>query len=1328
MLNTLMKNLFIFILLLPSLVCAQQQYTFSNLSLPDGLSQITVICIYQDSKGYMWFGTRNGLNRFDSSQETFTSYYLNPGQSSSLPHNVVNSVCLDATGNLWVGTGAGLSKYNPETDDFTHYDMGGLLVDNSVNKIINKGDKLYLGTTKTGVIIYDIRTKEHQVYSHDPHNPQSIGHNHVRTLSLDKDNNLWAGTHHNGIYVLNHGDRHFISYTEKDGLTSDYIRCITQLPDGKIWVGTYNGLNFIDPQTRQISQYHYGKGQDGASHYSIYCIYIDNSGTLWIGSWAGGVDYYNAFGQRFRFYNPPLLEGNLNCIVGAMLETPQYIYFATEGAGLLEWDKQKETFQTYKPFTHRDEIYNRNVFKSLYLDGNKLICGTNIGTIYTFDLHTHRFSLYHDLKIEDPIYYLKKDEEGNLIVGSVSDAKGLVLISRDGQVKDHFPVSGRKAQLFANVRCILEIETNRYLIGTRNEGLYDYNTRTEELIQYKREADTYHLRQIPDNYVTAIFEDHSGSIWVGTFGGGISYFDPETGQFSTYNKKKGLLDDNVCSIVEDKNHQLWISTIYGISNFDPEKQTFTNYSYDNGIKINEFTPHAGAILNDGRIVFSGNNGFITFDPTQIQSNPYLPPVVLRNLYINNEQIHPGDDNGILNVQLDKQENIRLKYNQSNITIEYSALNYLFSEQNQYAYILEGFDKQWNEVGTRHTAYYTNIPPGEYRFIVRGSNNNDVWNMEGTSLSITVLPPYWKTWWAYSFYVLIIAAICWLIFRYFSERKRLENNIKLEQAEAKAQKEFHDARDKLFTNFSHELRTPLTLIMGPLEDMIGQKETSPEKYTKRLKLMQGNGYRLLRLVNNLMDFQKRESGKLKLQISESDIVVFSQEMTDAFNELARSREIQLRFTSSVNHLDYWFDQSLMEKVYFNFLSNAFKNVPNGGTIDVRINVYEYPVLSGLFPAQAPTLPQTQNYMLLEIEDTGVGIPQEELQNIFLPFYQVAQNEHSSSGTGLGLSLSKSIIEMHHGIIWAESPENSGALFRIIMPIDKNIFKPEEISTDITDTGEHKAKLEISIENDAWEELEQEKNKRAKHTILVVEDNTDVRNYIVSTLSANYKVIEAPNGSAALDKAFNYLPDLIISDLMMPKMDGMEMTRKLKTDLRTSHIPIIMITARTMDEDIKEGYETGADDYIVKPFNSSVLLARVDNIIQSRENLKNIYGKRFTLDTLGVESTPVDELFMNKLYAILEKYISDPELDIDSISKDIGMSRSNLYRKIKSLTNLPPNEFIRNFRLEMAAKILREARIPITEVYVAVGFSSHAYFSRCFKTLYGVSPTEYMAQNH
>ena len=562
-------------------------------------------------------------------------------------------------------------------------------------------------------------------------------------------------------------------------------------------------------------------------------------------------------------------------------------------------------------------------------------------------------------------------------------------------------------------------------------------------------------------------------------------------------------------------------------------------------------------------------------------------------------------------------------------------------------------------------------------------------------------------------------------KYFADKKRLENDIRLKQLEAKTLAAFHETRDKLFTNFSHELRTPLTLILNPLEDMVKKEDDiSDPKKKKTILLMRSNVHRLLRLVNNLMDFQKRESGALKLKVIQSDIIRFSREMISFFEELSMSRNVQLSYKHDVDSLLCWFDKNLMEKVYFNFLSNAFKNVRNGGLVEIKIETRLLPELIKVVPEKYNRFGNPDiTYLLIEIKNTGQGIADEELEKIFIPFYQVAQNEHSVSGTGLGLSLSRSIIEMHHGIIWAESPENSGAIFRCVLPLDKNLFGEDELAEGIYD-GEI-TPFEIEVQEDDMQE-ESGAGKK-KYTILVVEDNRDVRHYIMSHLEKSYRVLEASNGVDALEKSIQYLPDMVITDLMMPRMDGIELCSTLKTDLRTSHIPVIMITAKTMPENLKEGYNVGADAYITKPFSMDVLIARVTNVLHARERLKEIYSKKFSLESLGINTTSADERFMQKLYAILEKNIANSDMNLDDFSKDIGMSRANMYRKLKSITNLSPNEFIRNFRLETAAKILKDSRLTVSDVYVAVGFNSHAYFSNCFKALYGMSPTEYAGQH-
>ncbi|MDH6310976.1 signal transduction histidine kinase/ligand-binding sensor domain-containing protein/DNA-binding response OmpR family regulator [Dysgonomonas sp. PFB1-18] len=1357
------RLLLVSLLIISNIVLSNERYYFSNLSLGDGLSQITVVCIHQDKSGSMWFGTRNGLNRYDGytfdtyftrtednasisdnhilcitedkdgtlwigtnnglnkldlSTNKFTRYFHEKDNDYSLMHSTILSIYFDKDNNLWVGTNDGLCLYNRETDSFKRISIGNLSLIDRINAIARQGDELYLGTLGEGLVVYNIKNETYKVYKNKPGDPNSIPHDYVRAVFIDHDENLWIGTRHGGVGLRKKGEDAFRVFNQNNGLTNNYVRSITEAPDGSILIGTYNGLNVIDTKTWSIEQYKkYGSGQGNLSHYSIIYTYFDRANTLWVGTYAGGVCYYNRYGQKFQFYSPNNNQENILGIVGPMIDHNNKLYIATEGGGLLVMDKSAETFRRYKMYEGNVDEYGKNTIKSLCLDGNRILCGTNIGTIHSFDINAERFSLLYDLKNERSIYYIGRARNKNLIIGSVSN-EGLLSISPDGVIKRTITVDGKEVAI-GDVRCAYELKDGVFLVGTRNDGLFYYDSQKQILKVYKNDPANNNPDKIPENYVSNIFEDSMGNIWIGTFGGGLAIFDPQNEKFTTYSKKNGLSDDNICAIVEDNNRHLWISTISGISDFDMEMKSFVNYTHSNGIKIDEFTPHAGIRLKNENIIFSGNNGFVLFNPQRMSVNPYIPPVILKNLFINNDLILPEGRDGILGEQLSNQEKIVLEYNQSNIAIEYSALNYVFSDKNQYAYMLEGFDKEWNEVGNRRVAYYTNVPPGNYKFIVRGSNNDGTWNNDGASIMIEILPPFWKTWWAYCLYFILISGILFFIYRYFNEKKRLQNDIRMKQIETKTQREFHEARNKLFTNFSHELRTPLTLIMSPIEDLI-DKETLTQKGKHNLLLMRNNAKRLLRLVNNLMDFQKKESGTMVLKVSQGDFVQFTEEMVSSFEELACSRYIELKFDHSVDSVESWYDKSMMEKVFFNFLSNALKNVPNGGAISVSLRSESLDRLRNLYPERTIMFNKSEiDYLILDIKDSGVGIPKDQLEDIFIPFYQVAQNEHSASGTGLGLSLSKSIIEMHHGVIWAESPDGEGALFRCILPVDKSCFSASEIVDEDKYEGSLLNKIEIPEESVA-----DKNSKKKNYSVLVVEDNTELRNYIVSHLAEIYNVMEASNGEDGITKAINTLPDLIISDLMMPKMDGMEMCSKIKNDIRTSHIPVIMLTARSMASDIKEGYETGADDYITKPFDSSLLMVRVSNIIQARAKLKDIYGKRFSLESLGVEAVSVDEQFMQKLYTILENNISNPEFDLDSFCQEIGMSRTNLYRKIKSVTGLSPNEYLRNFRLTMGAKMLKEAKLPVSEVYVAVGFNSHAYFSNCFKTHFGVSPTEYV----
>ncbi len=970
-----------------SLGYAQERYNFLNLSLEDGLSQVSVTSIYQDKKGFMWFGTRNGLNRYDgynfdvfknniendkslsdnhilcidgdnnnnlwigtnnglnklnltTNQVTQLPHKLT--NSSSLPHNMILSICVDNDDNVWTGTSSGLNLYNQKDGTSSLIEIDGIFANNPISKIIKKGNTLFIATQNKGVVIYNHKTNEYKLLNSNNGLPE----NFVKTIYIDNNDNLWIGTRHNGLAVLKKNEDNIDFYDNSNGLTNNYVRCITESPEGNILVGTFNGLNIINPLTGDIAKYDTGYfGQGGLSHYSIHSILFDKSETLWIGTYAGGINLYNPYGQKFRFYNPNESKVTKS-IIGPMQEVGEYLYIANEGTGLIEMNKKNGTYNHYKLLNDPESSYELNILKSLYRDGNRLLCGTNRGTIYSFDISSKKISLFYDFKKDHSIYHISKNSNGDFLIGGVNEI-GFSIIKQGKSIQKEFPVKGKGNASFWDVRTLYEVSSGEYLIGTRNNGLFHYNSENETLVNYSNEGEA----QISGNYISAIFKDSKGRFWIGTYGGGICLFDIKLGSFKTYNAELGLNDDNICSIVEDNNSHLWISTLSGISDFNIEAGTFKNYTYSSGIFINEFTPHAGMNLSGNLIAFSGNNGFVTFNPRQMSINPCVPPIVLKNLFIDNKLVVPGALNAPLDKQLDDLQELSLQYNQSNIAIEFSALNYIFPNKNQYAYILQGFDNTWNEVGSRRTAYYTNIPPGKYKFIVKGSNNDGIWNEEGKSLQITVLSPLWKTWWAYCVYILLLAGVIFIIIRYFNQKKWLENEVKLKQAENKAREEFHQARNNLFTNFSHELRTPLTLILSPLEDMMEHSDISPEKLNENHTLMHSNAQRLLRLVNNLMDFQKKESGTMSLKVTEGNFVKFSEDMVRLFCELAISRNISLELKHNTDNINYWFDKSLMEKVYFNFLSNAFKNTTNNGSITVFTNGYSYAELLELMPQKA-----------------------------------------------------------------------------------------------------------------------------------------------------------------------------------------------------------------------------------------------------------------------------------------------------------------------------------------------------------------------------------------
>lgn len=1332
---------------------AQGEYTFSQLTVENGLSQISVTSIFQDSNGLMWFGTRNGLNsydgyqfdvyqsqatdsttisdnhiyaivedankdlwigtnnglnRYNAQQDTFTRYFVD----SKITNNLIAALCVDQDQRLWIGTTKGLYLYSAESDNFKHFLLDDQLTGNTINSLQSFDNKLYVGTSNKGVIICSIHQQELTVEEVINSSTVQMESNDIRALYVEQNGDLWIGTHHSGVYFKTKEESAIKVYNQSNGLTNNHVRSFSKSPEGKILVGTFNGFNIIDADGI-IEQYQSSKGKEGSlSHYSVYATYYSRDKTLWVGTYGGGINYYNPLGQRFHFYNPASQLDNMLGIVGPIVETLTDLYIATEGGGLLQYNKSTGNYQQHKIIRGKVDEHSKNILKALYLDGNKILCGTNQGTIFEFDLRTKQFRKFYDSNTLNSIYQIGRLKSGHLFVIGVNQI-GLKIFDDKLRPVDSFKLQSGEYFQFNDVRTFLEINDNEFVLGTRSNGLFYLDAVKGVLKQYKKEHDKLSL---PESYISALHKESANTIWIGTFGGGLCLLNLDNSKVKIFNKNSGLADDNVCSIVEDDRGQLWVSTSSGITQIDSESRELKTYTHANGIAVDEFTPHVGAKLMNGQITFSGNNGYVIFDPRRMWVNPTIPNIILKNLYVNNyiERVHGGND--ILTENFYTSSKITLKHNQSNIGIEYSALNYILSGKNQYKYYLEGYENTWNEVGTRRIAYYTNIPPGEYTFYVKGANNDGVWNQESRALKIEVLPPFWKTWWAYLGYFVLTISILYFIIRSYDERRQLKNNIKLEQARAEGQKEFHEARSRLFTNFSHELRTPLTLILSPLGELLKNETSQNGEVHTRLKMMYNNALRMLRLVNNLMSFQKNESGSLEVNLVNTDFNEFANDIVQLFNELAISRDITYTYTAEKIGDSILFDPTLLEKVFINILSNAFKNTDAGGEVSLKSHILSAKEVENKY-SQRVDSKVADNFILVQIIDSGEGIDPHALESIFTPFYQVAQNKHSSSGTGLGLSISKSVVELHQGALWAENNVDKGACFSFIIPvlIDPNresVYQEKE-----TDNALRNIEQYVEVENTP-------NGKKYPHTLLLIDDNYNIRTYLSTLFSANYNIIVANDGAEGIEKAKETMPDLIITDWMMPNMSGLEMAAILKSDILTSHIPIVMLTAKAMTDSILEGYKTGVDAYVTKPFDAELLTAKVEAMIKERQILKTHYAKQFTLLKEHNEvNNSLDEEFIQKIYQLLDDNISNIDFDINELSKEMNMSRSSFYRKLKSLTELSPSEFIRNFRLEMAAKLLANASLSVSDVYVAVGFNSIAYFSSSFKSYFGVSPSEY-----
>jgi signal transduction histidine kinase/DNA-binding response OmpR family regulator len=886
-----------------------------------------------------------------------------------------------------------------------------------------------------------------------------------------------------------------------------------------------------------------------------------------------------------------------------------------------------------------------------------------------------------------------------------TQGNGLMLFDKVKGVYMSTPELNKQGRLLGvHVNAILEDKAGILWVGTYNSGVISYDLYTRQIHFYRQGRDS----NLGSNQITKIFQDSDGQIWVGTAGGGLSLYNSDTDSFGTFTTKDGLPSNTIKGILEDTKKNLWFSTNEGLGQLNTQTMTFKTFGEADGLQGKEFLINAYAQNARGEMFFGGTSGLNVFHPDSLQESKQVPAIYITGLRLFNKRVEAGEKDSPLKTSILATKVLTLNASQSVLSLDYLALDYQQSKDNQYAYILEGFDPEWNYVAKQRTATYTNLNDGTYTFKVKATNNDGVWNEQPTELTIIILPPWYRTWWAFGIYGVLILLSLLALRRAIAIRERLKADVLLQEREKEQIQELDRLKTNFFTNISHEFRTPLTLIISPLERFFSDNSDKdlPDKQAKQLRTIHQNAKKLLSLINQLLDLSKLEAGKLTPEISQNDLIEFLEKLTYSFNGLAEQKQISLSLNSPIDRALVYFDLDIIEKVVTNLLSNAFKHTPAHGSITVEL-----------------TLDRNRtadiSRVKIAVKDTGVGIPPAHLSNIFSRFYQISETSYNQNvGSGVGLALCKELIELHRGDITVISKVGEGTTFAINIPVFKGAFDFRWIKETAVD---YEASFPEQASSRAVS-VSQVNGSEEKAVILVAEDNDDLRAYIHDIFVGKFDIIEADNGEDALEKALTHIPDLIISDWMMPKMTGVELCSKVKLNEKTSHIPIIILTSKSSNDSKMEGLETGADDYITKPFNANLLEVRVTNLLASRRRLRERFQQATEVSPKEITLNTADEHFLEKSIRIVEENMANPDFDIQALELALKMSNMQLYRKLKGVTGLSGIEFIRTIRLKKAFQLLETATYSVAEVAYQVGFNDPSYFTRIFKKEYGKAPSE------
>lgn len=1297
-----------------------------NLLTPGLLPSNGIKCLAEDKQHRLWIGTNNGLSRFD-----LVTGQIEKVDDSRLADKVVSTLYTTSDGSVWIGMDEGLFRALPGCDSLQMYQrvpQGGWL--GGVKTILedSRGD-IWFGTWAHGYYRYDPQKDLFTPYP--PLNPR----NSVHVLFEDSRHTLWAGTWDYGLYRLeNVGSPQTVrpvAYRydpqQAGSLSDNIVYCIQEdVSTHTLWIGTRSGLSILDldrPGKAAFINYLPEDDRYPLPYNELNALIRDRSGMFWLGMMGGGVYAVNRSSTAFPVYRLESVRQRLfsSSVRSMFIDSDETLWLGIGSYGLMLQPKGEKEPLFYKdPKGLGPEAPYLHTINCIMQRRNQPVIwmGTWGNGIYIYDKKSKKTAILrpdtNPWLADNYIFSLLEDRFHNIWIGG---RNGLSVRMADGTGVDltEHPTIPNGSLLSYTYYALLETRDGTIWMGT-NHGIVKATGDLSRPREMRFASYCTHTGKLPFEQVQCLHEDAQGRLWVGSEGGGLNLYDPEKDEFVSVNERYGLLADAIFSMQEDRKGNLWIGTNSGLIRLTPSPDassaTSRIYTPTDGLCNTIFIRNASCAAPDGQLYFGGHNGYNCFDPSEVKETELPPAVAITDVSVFNTSLNAmplSKRSRIAEVSPEFAGKIRLDYDQNNFSIEFSSLSFINPSKNKYAYRLDGYDTRWQYTGaSNRVANYTSLPAGNYLFHLKGSNENGIWSDTERTLAVEILPPPWRTGWAYTLYLLISLLLLSFLYRFIRNRIREKQRRQLEALEKAKSEEINHAKLQFFTNITHEFMTPLTILSASLDELKLQAPENNPYYA----VMYDHINRLIRLIQQILEFRKAETGNLKLKVSSGDVIAFIRKEVEAFRPLMKKKRMHFSLHTDRDSLTGYFDSDKLDKILYNLLSNASKYNKEGGTVEADVR-----------------LDPDGCRLLLSVRDNGPGIAPEAMKSLFRRFYEGDYRRFNTTGTGIGLSLTKDLIDLYGGTIRVESEEGKGATFIVALPLAREAFSADQIDerpawTELPEASKTPKDLEIAPQ-ETIEEIPVTQEDPPKATLLLVEDNEDLLALMLQLLSREYQVCTAANGQQAMGIIQKEDIHLIVSDVMMPVMDGIELCRQIKGHPDICHIPILLLTAKNKEEDRIEAYESGADSFLSKPFNLSLLHARIQNLLRTRERTARDFKKQLVFEARELDYTSLDENFLQRAIACVQKHLDDSNFDQQQFIEEMATSKSTLYKKLKSLTGLNTSAFIRNIRLKAACQIMeKKKRVRISEVAYAVGFNDPKYFSACFKKEFGLLPTEYL----